>query len=164
MAASTLLRLLKPRLLSLREHLGGITQIFPHLDIDMWGCVWMSRFREAWQSLNFYKEYFFGFETLVDLQSACNTPKRKENLKSHHMTPLNNNLNSSLFFTQSYYMASEDMKYSAKSYGLFSWCSTIQKFEVRIIYIYICMYVYYNTVLICMYIQQGCIKLIKSDR
>ncbi len=37
MAASTLLRLLKPRLLSLREHLGGITQIFPHRDVDMWG-------------------------------------------------------------------------------------------------------------------------------
>ncbi len=40
----------------------------------------------AWQSLNFYKEYLFGFETLVlqlrDLiyeQTACNTPKRKEN-------------------------------------------------------------------------------------
>ncbi len=29
MAASTLLRLLKPCLLSLREHLGGIMQIFP---------------------------------------------------------------------------------------------------------------------------------------
>ncbi len=25
----------------------------------------MSRFRGAWQSLNFYKEYVFGFETLV---------------------------------------------------------------------------------------------------
>ncbi len=57
----------------------------------------MSRFRGAWQSLNFDKEYLFGFETLVfatyfrDLiyaQSACKTPKRKENLKSHHMTPL----------------------------------------------------------------------------
>ncbi len=56
----------------------------------------MSRFRKAWQSLNFYKEYLFGFETLVfatlgilSMLSACNTPKRKENLKSHHMTPLN---------------------------------------------------------------------------
>ncbi len=37
MAASTLLRLLKPHLLSLPEHLGGITQIFPHRDVDMWG-------------------------------------------------------------------------------------------------------------------------------
>ncbi len=45
MTASTLLRLLKPRLLSLREHLGGITQIFPHRDVDMWGRVLMSRFR-----------------------------------------------------------------------------------------------------------------------
>ncbi len=50
----------------------------------------MSRFRRAWQSLNFYKEYLFGFETLVFAQSACNTPKRKENLKLHHMTPLSN--------------------------------------------------------------------------
>ncbi len=25
----------------------------------------MSRFRGAWTSLNFYKEYLFGFETLV---------------------------------------------------------------------------------------------------
>ncbi len=42
----------------------------------------MSRFRGAWQSLNFDKEYLFGFETLVfatsggliNAQSACNTP------------------------------------------------------------------------------------------
>ncbi len=39
MAASTLLRLLKPRLLSLHEHLGGITQIFPHRDIDVGACL-----------------------------------------------------------------------------------------------------------------------------
>ncbi len=37
MVASTLLRLLKPCLLSLCEHLGGIMQIFPHRDIDMCG-------------------------------------------------------------------------------------------------------------------------------
>ncbi len=56
----------------------------------------MSRFRGVWQSLNFYKEYLFGFETLVFAtsgifiyaQTAWNTPKRKENLKSYHMTPL----------------------------------------------------------------------------
>ncbi len=36
-AASTVLRLLKPLLLSLRELLGGIRQIFPHRDVDMWG-------------------------------------------------------------------------------------------------------------------------------
>uniref|UniRef100_A0A672QWB9 Transmembrane protein 185 n=1 Tax=Sinocyclocheilus grahami TaxID=75366 RepID=A0A672QWB9_SINGR len=29
------------------------------------------------------------FRDLIYAQSACNTPKRKENLKSHHMTPLN---------------------------------------------------------------------------
>ncbi len=39
-------------------------QIFPHLDVDMRGGVWMSCFRGAWQSLNFDKEYLFG-ETLV---------------------------------------------------------------------------------------------------
>ncbi len=54
----------------------------------------MRRFRRALQILNFDKVYFFGFETLVCnfrdciyAKSACNTPKRKENLKSHHMTP-----------------------------------------------------------------------------
>ncbi len=56
---------MKPRLLSSREHLGCIVQIFPHRDVDMWGRVWMSRFRRAWTSLNFDKEYLFGFETLV---------------------------------------------------------------------------------------------------
>ncbi len=35
MTASTLLRLLKPCLLSLREHLGGIKQIFPHRNVDV---------------------------------------------------------------------------------------------------------------------------------
>ncbi len=35
MAASTQLRLLKPRLHSLREHLGCIMQIFPHRDVEM---------------------------------------------------------------------------------------------------------------------------------
>ncbi len=53
-------------------------------------------FRRAWQSLNFYKEYLFGFETLVFVtsgilsiyaQTACNTPKRKQNLKSHLYDP-----------------------------------------------------------------------------
>ncbi len=37
MAASTLLRLLKPRLLSLLEHFGGVMQIFPHCDVDTLG-------------------------------------------------------------------------------------------------------------------------------
>ncbi len=40
-------------------------QISPRGDVDMWGRVWMSRFSWAWQSLNFDKEYLFGFETLV---------------------------------------------------------------------------------------------------
>ncbi len=65
MAASTLLRLLKPQLLSLRQHFGYIMQIFPHRDVDTWGCVSMSHFRGAWQNLNIDKKYLFGFETLV---------------------------------------------------------------------------------------------------
>ncbi len=36
-----------------------------HTLTDMRGHVWMSCFRRAWLSLNFYKEYLFGFETLV---------------------------------------------------------------------------------------------------
>ncbi len=40
-------------------------QIFPHRDIDTWGRVWMSCFRKVWKILNFYKEYLFGFETLI---------------------------------------------------------------------------------------------------
>ncbi len=82
--------------IALREYLGCIMQIFPHREVDMWGRVWKNRFRGAWQSLNFEKEYLFGFETLVFATSGIlsmhnqlsNTPKRKENLKSHHMTPL----------------------------------------------------------------------------
>uniref|UniRef100_A0A672LK17 Uncharacterized protein n=1 Tax=Sinocyclocheilus grahami TaxID=75366 RepID=A0A672LK17_SINGR len=42
-----------------------IMQIFPHSEVDMWGRVRTSCFRGAWQSLNFDKEYLFGFETLV---------------------------------------------------------------------------------------------------
>ncbi len=67
------------------------------------GRVWMSRFRRVWMSLNFYKEYLFGFETLVFAtlriyaQTACNTPKRKENLKLHHMTPLKLKLQTASF-------------------------------------------------------------------
>ncbi len=54
----------KLHLLSLREHLGGVMQIFPHSDIDMWDVFWMGRFRK----LNFDKEYLFGFLVLVTLQ------------------------------------------------------------------------------------------------
>ncbi len=82
--------------LSLRKHLASVLQISPHRDVDMWGRVWMSHFRGAWQSLNFDKEYLFGFETLVFATSGIlsihnqpvTLPKRKENLESHHMTPL----------------------------------------------------------------------------
>ncbi len=56
MAASTLLRLLKPRLLSLLEHLGGITQIYANISTSgrrHVGPVWMSRFSPVWISLLF---------------------------------------------------------------------------------------------------------------
>ncbi len=94
-AASTLLRLLKPRLLSLSEHLGAITHLFPHRDVDMWGRVWMSCFRGVQRSLYFYKESlwvwdfsFCNFRDLIYARTACNTSKIKKNLKLHHMTPL----------------------------------------------------------------------------
>ncbi len=59
----------------------------------------MSHFRGggAWQSLNFYKEYLFGFETLVFATSGILSMHKhlvtlqrvlKKNLKLHHMTPL----------------------------------------------------------------------------
>ncbi len=52
----------------------------------------------AWTSLNFYKEYIFlfgdfslcNFRDLIYAWTACNTSKRKQNLKSHYMTPLRN--------------------------------------------------------------------------
>ncbi len=64
-------QLLKPRL----------TQIFPHRDVDMGG---MSRFRRRGRVLK-------NISLVLTLQgsylcTACNTPKRKQNLKSHHMT------------------------------------------------------------------------------
>ncbi len=84
-AALTLLRLLKPHLLSLCEHFGGITQIFPHGDVDMWGRVRMSHFRGVWTSLNFDREYLFGFETLVFATSGIfsmhKQSKRKDNIE-----------------------------------------------------------------------------------
>ncbi len=40
--------------LSLREHLGGIMQIFPHHDIDMWGRVLMRYFSPVWIRLLFF--------------------------------------------------------------------------------------------------------------
>ncbi len=56
----------------------------------------MRRFRGTWQSLNFDKEYLFGFETLVFATSGIISKHnqrvtlrvRKQNLKLHHMTPL----------------------------------------------------------------------------
>ncbi len=57
----------------------------------------MRRFRGAWQSLNFDKEYLFGFETLVFATSGIlsmhnqlvTLQRENKNLKLHHMTPLN---------------------------------------------------------------------------
>ncbi len=77
--------LLKPRL----------TQIFPHRDVDMWGRVWTSRFRGAWQSLNFDKEYLFGFETLVfatsgilSMHNQLVTLQRESKTWNHIIWPL----------------------------------------------------------------------------
>ncbi len=71
-------------------------QISPHCDVDMWGMFKWAVLGGLGRILTLKKLYFFGFETLVlcnfrDLiyaQSACHTPKIKQNKKSHHMTPL----------------------------------------------------------------------------
>ncbi len=59
----------------------------------MWGGL-NERFRGRGR-VNFYKNFSLvlrlslcNFRDLIYAQSASNTPKRKENLKSHHMTPL----------------------------------------------------------------------------
>ncbi len=71
----------------------------------------MRHFGKAWMSLNFYKEYLFGFETLIFVtmdfifaQTACNTTKTKENLNSHHMTPL-------IFFRDNKTILTRKMRY-----------------------------------------------------
>ncbi len=74
-------------------HIWAVLCKSPHRDVDMWGGVWTRRFRRAWTSLNFDKEYLFGFETLVFATSGILTMHNQlvtqlENLKSHHMTPL----------------------------------------------------------------------------
>jgi len=47
-AATTILqRESKLLLLSLRKHLGGVMQIFPHTDVDMWGHLSRSDFVRA---------------------------------------------------------------------------------------------------------------------
>ncbi len=38
-----------------------------------WGGVKLGFFRRAWQNLNFYKEYLFGFETLVFVTSGISS-------------------------------------------------------------------------------------------
>ncbi len=67
MAASTLLRLLKPCILSLCEHLGGITQIFPHRRHV--GRVLMRHFSPVWISLLFQIVYMH--------KQLHNTPKKR---------------------------------------------------------------------------------------
>lgn len=65
--------------LSLCEHFGGVMQIFPRCGINMWGRVRTSRFR---LTVNFYKEYLFGFETLVfaTYQELVTLQKERKNL------------------------------------------------------------------------------------
>ncbi len=54
----------------------------------------MSRFRGAWQSLNFDQEYLFEFDTLVFATSGILSihnqfvTLQRERKTSHHMTPL----------------------------------------------------------------------------
>ncbi len=52
------------------------------------GVTYPTRAVGVWQNLKF--DNLIGFETLVFAASGilCNTTKRKQNLKSHHMTPL----------------------------------------------------------------------------
>ncbi len=74
---------------------GSVLQIFSHHDVDMWGRVWMSCFRGAWMSLNFYKEYLFGFETLVFATSGILSVHEQlvtlqRERKTWNMTPLRN--------------------------------------------------------------------------
>ncbi len=52
-------------------------QIFPHSDVDMCGVFEWGVLGRSGRVLTF-----------INAQTACNTPKKKENLKSHHMTPL----------------------------------------------------------------------------
>jgi len=42
---------------------------FPHRDIDTWGVFKRAVLGGAWTSLNFDKEYLFGFEALVFVTS-----------------------------------------------------------------------------------------------
>ncbi len=74
---------------------GSILLIFSHHDVDMWGRVWMSHFRGAWTSLYFYKEYLFGFETLVFATSGILSVHEQlvtlqRERKTWNMTPLRN--------------------------------------------------------------------------
>ncbi len=73
--------------------LAGITQIFPHCDVDMWG-----RFNEVFQPSLDLPSLLDRINLLVGDFELCNsadriheqtaTLKEKENKKSHHMTPL----------------------------------------------------------------------------
>ncbi len=65
----------------------------------------MSRLGGRGQVLTFIKSISLGFSLcsfrdLIYTQTACNTPKRKENLESHHMTPLKLNQMCSAGFLQ----------------------------------------------------------------
>ncbi len=44
---------------------GGIMQIFPHYDVNMWGVFEWAVLEGRGRVLTFFKEYIFGFETLV---------------------------------------------------------------------------------------------------
>ncbi len=60
-----------------------------YFDVIHWPfCAAPLKVRTRLISLWFWDFSFCSFRDLIYAQSACNTPKRKENLKSHHMTPL----------------------------------------------------------------------------
>ncbi len=73
-----------------------LTQIFPHREVDGWGVFEWAVLGGHGRvltliriSLWFWDFNLCNFMDLIYAQSACNTPKRMENLKSHYMTPLN---------------------------------------------------------------------------
>ncbi len=81
----------KNNTLLLRIHLCSVFQIFPHRDVGMWGCAWMSHFRGAWSSLTFDKEYLFGFEVtsgILSMHEQLGTLQRERKTWNHIVWPL----------------------------------------------------------------------------
>ncbi len=62
-------------------------QIFPHRDVRavLGGRGVLTIIKNISLGLRLY---LCNFTDCIYAQTACNTPKTKENIKSHHMTPL----------------------------------------------------------------------------